>query len=86
LARALTNRRRGEHASVLRAPAWDAHLKDVDGTAFRVFEANRQHRGGFLLRVQAGGREFMTVVDDAEERVIVGSIVPRSAPTLPMAL
>jgi len=44
----------GEKTDVLRASAWDAHLADIDGAAFEAFDANRRHRGGFLLLVQAG--------------------------------
>jgi hypothetical protein len=44
-------RREGEHTSVLRAPAWDAHLAEVEDRAFRLLDANRQRYGGFLLLI-----------------------------------
>jgi len=69
----------GEHTSVLRAPAWDAHLTDVDGAAFEVFDANRRRWGGFLLLAQAGEWEFMTAVDEARDRAIVGATLPRDS-------
>lgn len=68
----------GEHTAVLRAPAWDAHLRDVDGAAFEIFDANRRRRGGFLLLVQAGEREFITAVDEANDRAIVGAIIQQT--------
>ena len=72
----------GEHTSVLRGPAWDAHLVDVDGSAFRVFQANRRRRGGFLLLVQTGEWEFLTaVVDEHENRAIVGAMLPSTEGT-----
>lgn len=67
----------GKDKSVLRAPAWDADLTDVDGAAFQVFDANRRRRSGFLLLVQAGAWEFMTAVNETNEPTIVGTILPR---------
>jgi hypothetical protein len=76
----------GEHTSVLRAPAWDAHLASVEGSAFRVFDECRRQRGGFLLVTQAGGWEFMTAVDGMRDRAIVGTMLPRAiAKAPPMA-
>jgi hypothetical protein len=77
--------RKGEHTSILRAPAWDAHLKDVEERAFRLFEANRQRHRGFLLLAQTPNREFLTAVDDADDRITVGAILPRSMPGCPTA-
>ncbi|UCG15335.1 MAG: hypothetical protein JSV19_08545 [Phycisphaerales bacterium] len=37
------------HESVPRGPPWDAHLADVQGRAFRLFEANRKQDVGVLL-------------------------------------
>jgi hypothetical protein len=70
-----------EHTSVLRAPAWDAHLADVDHAAFRVFEAHCRQRGGFLLLVQAHTWEFLTVVDDGRGTVSVGVLLARATST-----
>jgi hypothetical protein len=66
-----------EHTSILRAPAWDAHLADVAGGAFRLFKAHRERRGGFLLLVQTAEWEFLTAVDDVDHRTFVGIILPR---------
>lgn len=66
----------GEHTDVLRAPAWDAHLADIDGAAFAVFDTDRRRRGGFLLLMQAGEWEFLTVVDELRDQAIVGVTVP----------
>jgi hypothetical protein len=70
----------GEHRSVLRAPAWDAHLPEVNEQAVRLFEANRKRSGGFLLRLQTPEWEFLTAVDDASSGTTVDPIERRSAP------
>ena len=70
----------GEHTSILRAPAWDAHLADVEEQAFRIFEINRKRHGGFLLLVQTPEWEFLTAVDDASCDTTVGPIQQRSFP------
>ena len=70
----------GEHTSVLKAPAWDAHLADVEEQAFRQFEINRKRHGGFLLLVQTPEWEFLTAVEDPEDRTVVGPIQERSSP------
>jgi hypothetical protein len=75
--------REGGHTSILRAPAWDAHLADAENRASWVFEANRKHCGGFLLLVQTPEWEFLTAVEDADDRTIVGVIWPRSMPEFP---
>lgn len=41
--------REGAHTSILRAPAWDAHLVSVEDRAFRRFEADRRRHGGYRL-------------------------------------
>ncbi len=68
------------HTAVLKAPAWDAHLADVEEPAFRIFEAGRQRFGGYLLVVQTAEREFLTVYDDARDRTTVGVVLPSSLP------
>jgi hypothetical protein len=75
----------GKRTSILRAPAWDADLADVEHRAFRLFEANRKRRGGFLLLVLTREWEFLTAVEDADDRTIVGAILPRLVPELPTA-
>ena len=69
--------------SVLRAPAWDAHLARVDSQIFASFEAERQQTGGFLLLVQAKAGEFLSVIDDAKDRTLVGAILPEWSLNLP---
>ena len=64
------------HMSVLRGPAWDAHLPGVDASGVYEFEANRQRYGGFLLLVQTPDCEFLTAVDN-EDRAIGGAVLPR---------
>ncbi len=66
------------HTSVLRAPAWNAHLTGVDAKVFRRFEDGRRKCGGFLLLVQAGEWEFTALVNDGGRRPQVGPIMPRS--------
>ena len=70
----------GGHTSVLRAPAWDAHLPQVDEEAVQVFEANRRRTGGFVLLLQTPEWEFLTAVDDAQGGTTVGPIERRSLP------
>jgi hypothetical protein len=64
---------------------WDAYLAGVEDRAFRLFEANRQRYGGFLLLIQTSKWEFLTAVDDVDDRAIVGAILSRSTPEPPMA-
>ena len=71
------------HTSVLRAPAWDAHLAHVDSQVYGGFEAQRQQTGGFLLLMQAGAGEFLTVVDEVQNRALVGVILPEWSLNLP---
>ncbi len=66
------------HTSVLRAPAWNAHLTGVDATVVRRFEDRRRKCGGFLFLVQAGEWEFTALVNDGGRRPQVGPIMPRS--------
>ncbi len=70
----------GEHTSVLKAPAWDTHLADVEGQAFRQFEINRKRHGGFLLLLQTPEWEFLTAVEDPDDQTVVGPIQERSLP------
>jgi hypothetical protein len=70
----------GQDTSVLRAPAWDAHLSEVAEGAVDRFEANRQRSGGFLLLVQTLEWEFLTAVDDASTATTIGPIEKRSRP------
>ena len=72
--------KRGEHTSVLRAPAWDAHLADVEEQALQLFEINRRSRRGFLLLLQTPEWEFLTAVDEASPDTTVGPIRERSFP------
>ena len=69
------------HTSVLRAPAWNAHLGCVDPEVVQRFEDGRRKCGGFLLLMQAGEWEFTTLVNDGDRPPMVGPIVPRSDPT-----
>ena len=72
---------RDGHTSILKAPAWDARLTEVDGQVVRRFEAARGRRRGFLLLVQAGEWEFLTAVDDAGDTATVGVVLPANQPT-----
>ena len=67
------------HTSVLRAPAWDAHLEYVDEAAALRFEAERKRYGGFLLLIQTPELEFLTAVDDVRDRTHVGVVLPASS-------
>ena len=68
------------HTSVLRAPAWDACLADVDGAAVERFEANRAHCGSFVLLVQTLAWEFLTTVHDLRGTAVTGPIQRRVMP------
>jgi hypothetical protein len=68
------------HTSVLRAPAWDAHLADVDPPAVEQFEANRARCGGFLLLVQTPEWEFLTTVYDPNGTTVIGCVQRRVMP------
>ena len=70
----------GGHTSVLRAPAWDAHLAEVNDAASQLFEANRKRSGGFLLLLQTPQWEFLTAVDDDQGGTTIGPVEKRSAP------
>lgn len=76
----------GEETSILRAPAWDAHLVNVDGSAAAQFAVERQRLGGFLLLIQARESEFLAAVDDSTEQVHLGPIRPLSLPPPPCAM
>jgi hypothetical protein len=78
------HQKEGADTSILRAPAWDAHLAQVEEQAYAVFEAQRRRSGGFLLLVQTPAWECLTVVDDCDQ-TIVGDILPRSLPVPPGA-
>ncbi len=69
------------HTSILKAPAWDARLTEVDGQVVQRFEDARDRRRGFLLLVQAGEWEFLTAVDDAGDTATVGVVLPANQPT-----
>jgi hypothetical protein len=75
----------GEHKSLLRAPAWDARLLDIDNAAFGVFDIHRQRRGGFLLLLATREWEFLTAVDEVKNQAIVGGILPRTTEVPPWA-
>jgi len=64
----------GGHTHVMHAPAWDARLAAVDRRSFTVFDDRRRHGRGFLLVVTAGCRQFMSYVDDQNDRADVGPI------------
>ena len=68
----------GDHTSVLRAPAWDAHLEGIAEQVVRRFEVDRRRYGGFLLLLQTRKLEFLTAVEDAAGLVNVGPILRRS--------
>ena len=70
----------GEHTSILRAPAWDAHMKNVEERVFRLFDSNRKRRVGFLLMLQTPEWEFLTAVDDGRDSTIVGVLLQTSMP------
>ncbi|UCG15417.1 MAG: hypothetical protein JSV19_08975 [Phycisphaerales bacterium] len=64
------------HASVPRASAWDARVPGVDAPVVPEFEAIRRRYGGFPVLIQTPEWEFLTVADDADDRTIVGAVVP----------
>ena len=66
-------------------PGTPLSLADVDDQAFRLFEANRRLYGGFLLLMQTSEWEFLTGVEDADDRTIVGAVLARSMPMPPAA-
>jgi len=66
----------GGDTSVLRAPAWDAQLAGIDGKAFCLFDEERQRQRGFLLLTQTDTWEFLTALDEARDRAVVGVIRP----------
>ena len=68
------------HTSMLRAPAWDARLSQIDASVVGQFETDRQRYGGFLLLVQTPEWEFVTVVADTTGGDTHRPIVPRSFP------
>lgn len=68
------HQRDGEHTSILRAPAWDAHLANVEQRALRLFEMNRERYGGFLVLMQTPEWEFLVGVEDACNHTAVGPV------------
>ena len=68
----------GDHTSVLRAPAWDAHLAGIDCDVVQRFESDRMRLAGFLLLMQTPDWEFLSAVNDATGRVPIGPIRRRS--------
>ncbi len=82
-ARVAVQARQAGQTSVLRAPAWDAHLAAVDDPVVRRFETGRLVCGGFVLIVQAAEWEFITAVDDGHDRTVVGPVTARSYPLPP---
>lgn len=75
--------RQAGDTSVLRAPAWDAHLVGVDERVIRGFRVGRLKHGGFVLILQAAEWEFITTVDDGHDRTAVGPVTARSHPLPP---
>ncbi len=72
--------REGDHTSVLRAPAWDAHLEGIDEQVVSRFEADRRRCGVFLLLMQTPEWESLSVVDDADRSPAVGTVQRASFP------
>ena len=70
----------GEHTSVLRAPAWDAHLTGIDEQVVHWFEIDRRRFGGFLLLMQTPEGEFRASTSNAGGRVRAAAVQPRSFP------
>lgn len=64
----------GGHTSVLRAPAWDAQLDEVDEQIFQQFDAARRRHRGFVLQMQTNEWGFITTVDDAAGTAEVGDV------------
>ncbi len=69
---------RDGHTSVLRAPAWDAHLTRIDEHVARRFDADSRRYGGFLLLVQTPEWEFLAAVANARGETTLGTVQPRS--------
>ncbi len=67
-------------SEILRAPAWDAHLTNVEPDALAQFEAGRQRFGGFLLLMQSPEWEFVAAIDGTGQRAIVEEVRERRMP------
>ena len=50
------------YTSLLRAPAWDAHLVRIEEQVAHYFEADQKRCGGFLLVLQTADLEFSSAV------------------------
>ncbi|MHC4066299.1 MAG: hypothetical protein ACYSUI_17620, partial [Planctomycetota bacterium] len=65
---------------VLRAPAWDAHLKGVEAQAYARFTAMRNQQGGFRLLVQTPGWELSRFVCEPDDHVVQPDVTRRPCP------
>jgi len=65
---------------VLRAPAWDARLSNIDPVIALQFQTDRARHGGFLLLVQTVEWEFVVAVHREGTRCDIGPISPRTLP------
>jgi len=83
--RAAVQCRENGKTSVLRCPAWNAHLESVEHKVFAFFERSKQAFGGFLLLLQTPEWEFMTGVDEIRDSAAVGVILPREMEMPPIA-
>lgn len=74
---------KGGHTSLLRGPAWDAHLPGIHARVAQEFKSNCRRCGGFLLLVQTPEWEFLTAVQGEGKRCEIGPTTPRSLPMPP---
>lgn len=65
---------------VLRAPAWDARLSNIDPAIVRRLLADQARHGGFVLLVQTPEWEFLVAVHREGTRCDIGPIGPRTLP------
>jgi hypothetical protein len=73
----------GSHTSLLRGPAWDAQLSNIDPAIVRRFQADRARLGGFVLLVQTPEWEFLNALEGPGCCSTVGPVMPRSLPMPP---
>ncbi len=76
----------GGETSVLRGPAWNAQLDDVEGEVYRWFEAQRARHGGFVLLIQTPDWEFMVGVEWGLRNPLIGDTQPRRVEMPPASL
>ena len=72
--------RTGDHTSVLRAPAWDAHLTDIEEEVVRQFIADQRACDGHVLLLQTPVWDLLCGFDTSGNVIRIGDVTPRTAP------